>query len=118
VPTIDELRTLILSFPETIEASHQGHPDFRVGGKIVVSLDEEARSFTVKLSLDDQQALMARGDDAFSLPGGWAKHGWTTIHLDHVSPAELEELVTDAWLAKAPEKLAAAWMAERDAGGY
>ena len=95
--TPDELRTFVLSLDGVVEASHQGHPDFRVKGKIVVNLDEEQQTITVKMSLDDQQALMARDDGAFSLPGGWAKHGWTTVHLDRTDKDEIEEVVTDAW---------------------
>jgi hypothetical protein len=103
--TVAELRGLALSLPEVEEKSHFDNADFRVRNKIFVSLKEEARQATVKLSLEDQDALMARGDEAFSLPGGWAKHGWTNIELDHADAAEVEDLLADAWLRIAPKKL-------------
>jgi hypothetical protein len=94
---VDELRRFVLTLDDAREASHQGNPDFRFRNRIVVNLDEAARSITIKLSLDDQAALIDRGDGVFSLPGGWAKHGWTTISLDHVDDEELRELITEAW---------------------
>ena len=88
--TVDELRAFVLGLPGAVEAGHHGRPDFRHGGRIVVNLDEEA-------------ALVARDDGAFSLPGGWARHGWTTISLDRADPDELRELIAQAW-AEAQER--------------
>lgn len=39
------------------------------------------------------------------------------VDLERVDDAELEELVTDAWLARAPKRVAAAWLAEREGKG-
>ena len=93
--TNDELRAFVLSFEGIEERQHQGRPDFRLKGKIVVNLDEDERVITIKLSLDDQAALMARNDSTFTLPGGWAKHGWTTISLASGDDDEIRELVTE-----------------------
>jgi hypothetical protein len=82
-----------------------GSPDFRVNNKIVVNLDEPGGQITVKLSLNDQMAVMDRDDGAFSLPGGWAKFGWTTIDLNVAERDEIEEIVIDAWRRVAPRKL-------------
>ena len=35
------------------------------------------------------------------------------VRLDVIAPEALEELVAEAWLAVAPKRLAAAWLAER-----
>jgi hypothetical protein len=95
--TVVELRAFVLSLPDAIEASHQGRPDFRVAGKIMVNLDEDDRVITIKLDLDEQAALLGRADGAFGPSGGWAKHGWTDIHLDAADDEEVRELITDAW---------------------
>ena len=94
--SIDELRRFVLTLEGAEEQSHHGKPDFRVRGKIVVNLDEADETITIKLPLDEQAALLARGDSAFTLPGGWAKHGWTTISLRLTEPDEIRELVEDA----------------------
>jgi hypothetical protein len=36
--TAEEFREMALSLPETSEAAHMGHPDFRVGGKIFATI--------------------------------------------------------------------------------
>ena len=72
--------------------------DSRYRNRIVVNLDLDEQSITIKLPLDEQAALMERADGVFSLPGGWAKHGWTTISLDSADGAELRELITQAWV--------------------
>jgi hypothetical protein len=95
--TVDELRRFVLSLDEAREASHQGNPDFRFRNRIVVNLDEGARSITIKLGLDEQAALITRADGMCSLPGGWAKHGWTTVSLDLGDDEELRELISQAW---------------------
>lgn len=94
--SIEELRAFVLSLDGVEEQSHQGRPDFRFGGKIVVNLDESDQSITLKLPLDDQAALLARSEPGFSLPGGWAKHGWTTISLNDIDADEIKELIVEA----------------------
>jgi predicted DNA-binding protein (MmcQ/YjbR family) len=94
---VNELRRFVLTLDGASESSHHGNPDFRYRNRIVVNLDEDTRSITIKLSLDDQAALIRRPDGVYSLPGGWAKHGWTTISLDRVDDEELRELIVQAW---------------------
>lgn len=95
--TVDELRAFVLGIDGAVESSHHGAPDFRKNNKIVVNLDDDAATITIKLSVADQAALMSRNDPAFSLPGGWARHGWTTISLQHGDDDEIRELVSDTW---------------------
>lgn len=95
--TVDELRAFVSGLDGAVESSHHGTPDFRKNNKIVVNLDEQTATITIKLALADQVALMARSDPAFGLPGGWARHGWTTISLRHGDDDEIRELVTDSW---------------------
>ena len=95
--TIDQLRRFVLGLDQASESSHQGGPDFRYRNRIVVNLDQDGRSITIKLPLDEQAVLIERGDGVFSLPGGWAKHGWTSISLDEADDDELRDLITHAW---------------------
>jgi hypothetical protein len=36
------------------------------------------------------------------------------VELDHIEPQELEEVVVEAWLNRAPKRLASAYLAERE----
>jgi len=101
----DQLRVFLLSLPHVTEAQHHDQPDFRVRNKIFANLDDAASTITVKLATDAQDALMSRRHEAFSLPGGWARYGWTTIRFDLVDDDEIIDLAIDAWLEVAPESL-------------
>jgi predicted DNA-binding protein (MmcQ/YjbR family) len=48
--TPKEFRKIALSFPETEEESHMGHPDFRVSGKIFATLGPDEDWGMVKLT--------------------------------------------------------------------
>ena len=51
--TPEAFRELALDLPEAVEASHMGHPDFRVGGKIFATLVrlKKARVATIRRAL-------------------------------------------------------------------
>lgn len=97
-------RKIALACPEAVEGAHQGHPDFRVGGKIFMTLWPSDRRAVVKLPLADQQALVQMDPEAFSL-GGWAHQGWTGVQLARVNAAQLRLLASAAWRNVAPRRL-------------
>jgi hypothetical protein len=58
--TVEQFRELALSLPDAVEGAHQGHPDFRVGGKVFASLQPGRGLGMVKLT-PGQQAGPASG---------------------------------------------------------
>jgi hypothetical protein len=98
--TCDELRAFVLGLEGMTEHAHHGRPDFRRDGRIIVNLDEDNRTITIKLDTDEQSALVAAAPGTYSLPGGWARSGWTTISLEYADPDEVRALVTAAWNAE------------------
>ena len=58
--TADEFRRIALSFPGSVEAAHMKHPDFRVHGKIFASLGPDESWGMVKLTVEQQAALLDR----------------------------------------------------------
>ena len=102
--TTEEVRAWLLSRDGIVESSHFDKPDFRRNGKIVATLDEPARTVTMKLfDLEEQAALFAEDPITFSGSGAWTRHGWTVIALDRVDAAQLNELL-DAACAPPPKK--------------
>ena len=97
-------RKIALACPEAVEGEHMGHPDFRVGGKIFMTLWPAERRVVVKLAPADQQALVQMDPDAFSV-GGWGQQGWTSVQLARVNAAQLRALADAAWRNVAPRKL-------------
>jgi hypothetical protein len=102
---VAELRAWILSHDGVVERQHQGKPDFRVNNRIVVNLDEGEQTITVKLDLARQTLLMASlPPGVVSLPGGWAKYGWTTVSFARAPSELIRQLVADAVLETPPRR--------------
>jgi hypothetical protein len=103
---VNAARTLALSLSEAEEHDHRGRPSFRVGKRIFATLWSEDRRAVLKLSPDDQAALIALKPDCFSpIPGGWGRQGWTSVDLGSITPEELEDALHTAWRHVAPKRL-------------
>ncbi len=105
--TAAQFREIALSFPDTVEAAHMGHPDFRVGGKIFATLGypNEERGVLV-LSPEEQQNLIRKHPEMFEpVPGGWGCRGSTQVLLTQITRPVLEAATRKAWQRKAPKRL-------------
>src|SRR5262245_24266502 len=104
--TVDDFRQLALSMPETTEAAHMGHPDFRVGGKIFATIWLDEGWGMVNLT-PEQQALFRQAEPAVFVPvkGGWGKKGATNVRLDAANPETVRNALITAWRNRAPKEL-------------
>lgn len=105
--TADAFRRLALSLPETTGAAHQGHPDFRVGGKVFASLGYPRPGYGgLKLTPDQQEAVMAEEPDVYSPAAGkWGASGFTVVLLKRAKAASVRVALTAAWRNVAPQRL-------------
>ena len=113
--TADELRRVVLSLPEAEERETWGHPTFRVRDKMFATLSDDGLLASVKATRQEQAALVAAAPDTFGVPAYVGRHGWVSVQLGTVDPAELTELVVEAWRLTAPKRLVAAYDAGQDA---
>ena len=105
--TADEFRELALGLPEATEASHMGHPDFRVRGKIFATLWPNDGWGMVKLTPDEQARWVRSEPGVFSpVPGGWGRRGATRVALANASADDLRFALVAAWRNVAPKRLA------------
>lgn len=98
----DEVISLALSLPETEEHDHWGHPGLRVGEHIFAVLWPQERIAILKLSRDDQHALLSMDPYTFT-PDQWAEQGWTKILLKGITPGDFEQQLELAWRQVAPQ---------------
>lgn len=92
-----EFRKLALSLPDTIERSHMGHADFRVGGKIFATLPKKDLGM-VKLPPPDQARLVDPETETFMpAAGAWGRQGCTIVKLKQVEKSVLQEAMKKAW---------------------
>ena len=125
VATADDVRGIALSLPETTERESRGNLEWLVADKGFV--------WERPLRMGDIEALGDRVPDGPVYGARTADEGvkhaliaddpavyFTTPHfngypailfeLDRISVDDLTELITDAWLARAPKKLADAFL--------
>ena len=105
--TADEFRALALELPEAVEASHMGHPDFRVGGKIFATLSHEKDGHgNLNLKPKQQASYVADEPDVFRpIKGAWGLRGWTHVNLPLAQELTVRQALIAAWRNTAPKKL-------------
>ncbi len=105
--TAEEFRSLALSLPAAAEDAHMGHPDFRVRGKIFATLGPDEDWAMVKLTPDQQAALVRAEPEVFEPFGGaWGGRGYTKVCLAAAHEATVRPALIAAWRNTAPKRLA------------
>lgn len=111
VTPVERVRRLCLKLPEAYEEETWGEATFRVRKKIFAMAGGHGPAkpaVSVKVSREDQEALLAQGDPFF-FPGYVGTKGWIGVDLTshRVDWAELEELITESFRLIAPKRLSA-----------
>lgn len=102
--TPNQFRKLALALPDTAEGSHQGHADFRVGGKIFATLGPDETWGMVKLAPEVQESMVKHASGAFTVvPGAWGKQGATRVELALADTASVKQGLLAAWQFIAPK---------------
>jgi len=106
---MDKIRRICLALPEAYEQETWGAATFRVRQKIfVMAADHEGRrTATMKVTREEQQALLALGEPYF-YPAYVGSKGWIGVDLASatLSWSEVAELVQESYCLVAPKRLA------------
>lgn len=106
----ETVRALALALPEVEEHDHWDRPSFRVRNKIFVTLWPDEQRAVLKLSRDDQSALVQLDPEVFSpVPGTWGEQGSTNVQLDRIERDMFQQVLYTAWRQVAPKRLIAAY---------
>src|SRR5258706_7075407 len=100
------VRRLALSLPGTVEAPCYGTPGFRVVGRLFARLHEDGGSLVLGVDLDSREALLESRPDVFYITDHYRGYKWVLVRFGLVRPAELKELLAEAWRRVAPKRLA------------
>lgn len=98
-------RELALALPGATEADHHGIPSFRVGGKIFATVPDAEH---IRIMVGETEILEAVAENPHicsELYWGNRLSG-VVVALKPATVALVRELLTDAWLRKAPDSLA------------
>jgi hypothetical protein len=117
----DDVRRLALALPETSEALSHGSASWRVRDKGFVwerplrpadlrALGDAAPTGPILGArvehLGAKEALLADDPDVFFTTPHFDGYAAVLVRLDVIAATELEELIVEAWLARAPKRLA------------
>ena len=107
-----QVRALALALPEAVEQDHHGLASFRVRGKIFATVPDRSH---VRVMVDEGEtrACVAEDPEAFAAFWWGSRLACLVIALDRADPEQVRELLTDAWLRKAPRALARAFAAQQ-----
>jgi predicted DNA-binding protein (MmcQ/YjbR family) len=105
--TLERLRELSLSYPETTEEPHFEKTSFRVKKKIFATYLASTNTASLKLSQIDQD-VFSNWDKAaiHPVPNKWEKQGWTVFDLDKVPETLFADALACAYCEVAPKSLA------------
>jgi hypothetical protein len=123
----DDVRSIALDLPETSERLSHGHLSWRVRDKGFVwerplraadldALGERAPAGPILGArvehLIAKEALIADRPDVYFTTPHFDGYSAVLVVLDRIAPDELRELIVEAWLARAPKRLADRYAAE------
>ena len=124
--TWDDVRRLALALPETGERSRDGVLGWDVKGKgfawerplrraDLAALGDAAPDGPILAAyvpdLGAKEALLASDADVYFTTPHFDGFPAILVRLERIEAPELEELLVEAWLCRAPKRLAAGWRA-------
>ncbi len=127
--TWDDVRRIALALPETSEQISRENLHWRVKDKSFAwerplrrpdlqALGQAAPNgpiLGVRVEhLGAKEALLADDPDVYFTTPHFDGYAAVLIQLDHITLAELEEVIAEAWLARAPKRLADAYLKSLD----
>jgi hypothetical protein len=112
--TLEDVRRIARSFPETSEKPMYGTPGFYVRNKAFARLREEGDVLVVWCADEGEKEafLTTRPEVFFTLPH-YDGHPSVLVRLPAITPDDLEEVLADAWRARAPRRLLATFDSAR-----
>ena len=103
----EEVRSVALSLPETVEQPHFDSASFRVRGHIFATLPPDGDRVHIFVGEDDIHAAVAERPASCEELWWGKKLSGVRVHLPAADPVLVAELIIDAWRRKAPKRLAA-----------
>jgi hypothetical protein len=132
VATWDDVRRIALALPETSERLSHGHPAWRVKDKGFVwdrplrksdleALGEGAPPGPILGArvehLVAKEALLADNPDVFFTTPHFDGYPAVLVQLDRISLDDLNEVIVEAWLVRAPQRLAEQYIESNERSG-
>jgi hypothetical protein len=128
VATWDDVAGIALALPETSERLSRGNRQWVVRDKLFV-WERPLRTSDLRAlgpaapdgpilgarveHLGAKEAVLASDPDVFFTTPHFDGYPAVLARLDRIAPEDLEEVIVEAWLNRAPKRVADAYLAER-----
>ncbi|GAB1645902.1 MmcQ/YjbR family DNA-binding protein [Krasilnikovia sp. MM14-A1259] len=113
--TYEQVRAWVLELPGTREVMVEqwGHPTLRVGDKMIAGGAPGSPTMSVKATREEQAELIAGAPGTYAVAEYVGRYGWVRVELATADPAELRQVVVEAWRRTAPKRLVKEYDATR-----
>ncbi len=103
--TLAQARKLALALPEVTEEPHHDLASFRVRGKIFATVPDDTH---LRVMVDEMEIRAAATEHPHACQEFyWGKRlACVVVDLRRATPGLVKELLVEAWVRKAPKKLA------------
>ncbi len=106
--TIDDVRALAVTLPRSTEALVRDRVKFRVGRIVYLAFSRDEAQMGFAFPKEEREALVSAEPEKFLMPGrSDLRYHWVEVRMAALDPAEMRELVLDAWRMVVPKGVAA-----------
>lgn len=104
---VDDVRAILADLPRSTEVLVRDRVKFRIGQIVYVAFSQDESTIGFAFPKEERAALVAARPEVFFLPReSELRFHWIEAHLDALDPAELRELVLEAWRMVVPQRVA------------
>jgi hypothetical protein len=107
--TVEDARRVALALPRTSEHLIGDRVKFRVGRIVYLAFSRDETVMGFAFPKEERDDLIAAEPAKFLLPPtSDLRYNWVCVRTAAIDPAEMRELVVDAWRMVVPKSVAAA----------
>jgi hypothetical protein len=104
---LEFIRRILLPMPGVTEGTAYGTPAFHVKKKFMLRLKEDNE--TLAVYNEEREKWIGKDPDVFFVTAHYLNYPFVLVNLAKVEPADLEQLLIDAWFYRAPVALVKAY---------
>ena len=109
------MRDLARALPEVEDSTSWGDPSLKVRGKLI-ALRKDEETLAIRTDFLERETLVRVAPDTFFFTDHYRNYPWVLVRLGAVEPAQLAEMLEEAWRRVAPKSLVKAFDAGRRVG--
>ncbi len=104
--TLDDVRAFAADLPRSAEGVAQGRVKFRIGRIVYLDFSRDETVMGFAFPKEWREVLIGSDPEKFVMPRtSDLRYNWACVRLAAIDPAEMQELVLDAWAFVVPQKL-------------